>query len=225
MLLEIEDAILARLSSLGDRLAIRNTPDGEHLRRSKPKGALAVGYRASRYTTLTQSDVASVSAIAEFEVLLMLEDLQTHRDALPLLDLIRLLLLGFQPQCSIGGMVPLSETFVGLSQSTWAYRQVWAVNVSLVQPVSVTNVPDLDLELEHNPYYPEPGSDPYYPEVPSTNPSVPSPGINDTPVEIGPVMNLSRVDIGLHRSKVDHLPLDNSQSYLDTVFHLEVTDE
>jgi hypothetical protein len=161
MLEHIENAIVARIIHTLDSPNIKVAAFPEKAKefdRPNPTGQVLIGYKRSVFKMISEQPL-TMHQDADFELSLQFQDLRSHVGAYPILDRLRVSLLGFIPiQGNVKGLRPVSENFADLDNGTWYYNAIY--RLPLIHNVAF------------NPYQP---NDPWDPSDPWDDPFKPLP--------------------------------------------------
>jgi hypothetical protein len=143
MLAEVETALIARIKAVlnGSEIAVTGFPgDSEQEARAGRQARVFVGYKRSRFEL---ASAGRYQQTAEFEIVLMVRNIRTYVEAYPLLDAVRFGLTGFWPTCDSieGSCYPVSESFLKVDDGIWYYSQVFAIPLTISEPLELTYGP------------------------------------------------------------------------------------
>jgi len=147
MLLALEQEILTQLSPLQteDNIRLLGLPSGSSSGLPQMVGELAIGYLQTTFSEPRRLGIYAQDLREEFVIALALRDLRSHRQAYPLLQKIRLLLLGYRPSV-YRPVYLLSQKFVGLQENIWNFETRIAIP-STITPDGLLNGSGLGSEL------------------------------------------------------------------------------
>lgn len=119
--LQIIDAVVERLRAKLPALAVEYFPEQPaDYRLNHPRGALLVSYAGSQFGDTVDTAVIAQPRTVKLSVTVVLRQLNGRGGAVDVLDLVRLVLVGFRPpDCRKTRVV--SEKFLGESAGLWQY--------------------------------------------------------------------------------------------------------
>ncbi|GAB4212726.1 MAG: hypothetical protein OHK0012_07540 [Synechococcales cyanobacterium] len=147
MLLALEQEILTQLSPLQteDNIRLLGLPSGSISGLPQMAGELAIGYLQTTFVEPERLGLYAQTLREEFVIALALRDLRSHRQAYPLLQKIRLLLLGYRP-IAYRPVYLLAQKFIGLQENIWSFETRIAVP-STITPDGLVNGTGLGADL------------------------------------------------------------------------------
>jgi hypothetical protein len=131
MLAEVEAAIVDRLAPLKSQ-GIKVLPFPENpgeLGKPATNAQIFVGFKREtlEIPQMVNYDAPSIQPrILEYELILKLKDLRSHKGVYPILDKVRDLLTGFRPLPNAKALYATTSGFVDLDQGSWVYSMTFA---------------------------------------------------------------------------------------------------